>query len=393
MPKKTVSAESVDPITSDQSTSEEKTSRKATSGQAAAKKPAAKKAATAKTATTKAAPKKAAPKRAAPKKAAPKKAAGVKAAPKKAAAAKKPATKKAPAKKSANGPTRLPAKLNIVDRYLQEISRYDLLTREGEFELAKEFQATADPDLAHAMVTANLRFVVKIAYEYRNYNVKVIDLIQEGNIGLMMAVKKFNADRGYRLISYAVWWIKAYMQNFIIKNWSMSKIPLGRKNRMLLSEIMRKDRDGRADSDEGRRQLIDEMVFEGKYEEKEDVRRVLDQMILAAKDFYLDQEMDSETDRTYMSMLASDEEGQEDMVARSQLREILAQNLKDIGPSLSDKERYILQHRVLEEDPETLQEIGDRFSISRERVRQIENNLKKKLRKRLSTQDVNVFLE
>jgi len=285
------------------------------------------------------------------------------------------------------------ARVNLLDRYLHEVSRYKLLTREEEFELAKRFQTTADPKLAHSMVTANLRFVVKIAYEYRNYNVKLVDLIQEGNIGLMMAVKKFNADRGYRLISYAVWWIKAYMQNYIIKNWSMSKIPLGRKNRMLLAEIMRKGRDGSADSDEGRRQLVDDLVFAGEYEKKEDVRRILDQMVLASRDFYLDQEMDGESGRTYASTIASDDELQDAGVARGQLREILARALKEIGPTLSEKERFILKHRVLEDDPRTLQEIGDKFAISRERVRQIENNLKKKLKKNLQGHDVTVFLD
>ena len=285
------------------------------------------------------------------------------------------------------------ARVSLLDRYLHEVSRYKLLTREQEFELAKRFQTTADPKLAHAMVTANLRFVVKIAYEYRNYNVKLVDLIQEGNIGLMMAVKKFNADRGYRLISYAVWWIKAYMQNYIIKNWSMSKIPLGRKNRMLLAEIMRKGRDSGAENDESRRQLVDDLVFAGEYEKKEDVRRVLDQMILASRDFYLDQEMDGESGRTYASTIAADDELQDAAVARGQLREMLAVAMKEIGPSLSEKERYILKHRILEDDPRTLQEIGDKFAISRERVRQIENNLKKKLKKNLQGHDVTVFLD
>lgn len=306
--------------------------------------------------------------------------------------AKKTPAKKTPAKAATKKRT-LPARLSIVDQYLQEISRYSLLTKEEEHDLARSFQASGDPQQAHALVTANLRFVVKIAYEYRNYNVRLIDLIQEGNIGLMMAVKKFNAERGYRLISYAVWWIKAYMQNFIIKNWSMSKIPLGRKNRMLLSEIMRRDRNGLGDTEEGRLALIDEMIFEGEYEKKEDVRQIIDQMILAARDFYLDAEMDSDSDRTYMSMLASEDEGQEEAVARQQLGEILRKNLKEIMPTLSDKEKYILKHRVLEDDPETLQQIGDRFEISRERVRQIENNLKKKLKKRLTAQEVTIFLE
>lgn len=297
------------------------------------------------------------------------------------------------AKKAPTNGALLPARVSLLDRYLQEVSHYKLLTREEEFELAKRFQTTADPKLAHSMVTANLRFVVKIAYEYRNYNVKLVDLIQEGNIGLMMAVKKFNADRGYRLISYAVWWIKAYMQNFIIKNWSMSKIPLGRKNRMLLAEIMRKGRDGSAESEEGRRQLVDDLVFAGEYEKKEDVRRILDQMILASRDFYLDQEMDSESGRTYASTLASEDESQDDAYARSQLRDVLARSLKEIGPTLSEKERYILKHRILEDDPRTLQEIGDKFAISRERVRQIENNLKKKLRKNLQGHDITVFLD
>ncbi len=127
----------------------------------------------------------------------------------------------------------LPAVTDSVDIYIAEINRFPLLKAEEEFKLAVRFAKYNDMQAAEKLVTSNLRFVVKIAHEYKKYSVKLIDLIQEGNIGLMHAVKKFDPYKGYRLISYAVWWIRAYMQNFVIKSWSLVKIGTTQAQRKL----------------------------------------------------------------------------------------------------------------------------------------------------------------
>ena len=131
----------------------------------------------------------------------------------------------------------VPANINSLDIYISEINRFPILTAEEEFKLAVRFKKYDDMEAAERLVTSNLRFVVKIAHEYRNYGVKLIDLIQEGNVGLMHAVKKFNPYKGYRLISYAVWWIRAYMQNFIIKTWSLVKIGTTQAQRKLFFKL------------------------------------------------------------------------------------------------------------------------------------------------------------
>jgi RNA polymerase sigma-32 factor len=118
----------------------------------------------------------------------------------------------------------LPVVKNSLDTYLVQINQFPLLSKEEEFKLAVRYRKYDDIEAAHKLITSNLRFVVKVAFEYKSYGVKLLDLIQEGNIGLMMAVKKFNPYKGYRFISYAIWWIRAYIQNFIIKTWSLVKI-------------------------------------------------------------------------------------------------------------------------------------------------------------------------
>jgi len=127
--------------------------------------------------------------------------------------------------------------VDSLDRYVAEINRYKLLTREQEMELALKYAKSGDLEAAHELVTSNLRFVVKIAHEYKGYGLRLLDLIQEGNIGLMMAVKKFEPDRGYRLISYAVWWIRAYMQNFILRSWSLVKLGTTQAQRKLFYKL------------------------------------------------------------------------------------------------------------------------------------------------------------
>src|SRR5881227_1747789 len=140
-------------------------------------------------------------------------------------------------------PSTLPSSTGSLAMYLAEINKYPLLTVDEEQRLARLYAKSGDLDAAHKLVTSNLRFVVKVAYEYRSYGIKMADLIQEGNIGLMKAVQKFDADKGIRLISYAVWWIRAFIQNYILKSWSLVKLGTTQAQRKLFFSLARTRRE------------------------------------------------------------------------------------------------------------------------------------------------------
>ncbi|MBI5510803.1 MAG: RNA polymerase factor sigma-32 [Deltaproteobacteria bacterium] len=264
-----------------------------------------------------------------------------------------------------------------VDRYVGEINRYALLSREKEVELAESYRKTGDLKIAHELVVANLRFVVKIAHEYRGYGLKLLDLVQEGNIGLMMAVKKFDPDRGYRLISYAVWWIRAYIQNFIIRSWSLVKVGTTQAQRKLFfrlrSERERADRAAGDGAVASTRDLAKRLsVVEGE---------VLDmEMRMAAHDFSLDQELEPGSRQRHLDLLVGAEATQEDTIADLQERRMVRVKVQEAMATLNDKERFIVENRIMSDEPKTLQEIGTYFHISRERARQIEGNVLKKIK-------------
>ncbi len=267
-----------------------------------------------------------------------------------------------------------------IDRYVSEINRYKLLTREEEVALANRYLGSGDMAAAHKLVTANLRFVVKIAHEYRGYNLKLLDLIQEGNIGLMMAVKKFDPSKGYRLISYAVWWIRAYIQNFIIRSWSLVKLGTTQAQRKLFFKL-RSERD-RADREAGPGEVASTQsvakrlrVAEGEVSDME--------MRLAARDFSLDVELEPGAKQSHLDLLADGVPTQEEDLAGHQERELVRDKVHQAMDELNEKERYIVQNRLMTEEPKTLQEIGQHFRISRERARQIEGNVIRKIRTHL----------
>jgi RNA polymerase sigma-32 factor len=301
--------------------------------------------------------------------------------PKLPAPVKKP---KLPARAAKGG---VPTVKSAFDQYVEEITRIPLLSREEEVELAQAFQKGGDKQAGRRLVEANLRFVVKMAFSYRHYDVKVIDLIQEGNIGLMRAVEKFNPDRGYRLISYAVWWIKAYMQNYIIRSWSMVKLGTSAMQRQLFFRQQ-------SDKSEMEQQVVTETL-------EEDVpdaagttvlvpaemrrHRAEEELTQAARDFSLDATIDSESKATYVETLPSPDARQDERLEKEEIMSLVADRLKEFVATLGEKELYILQKRLLTDEPETLQEIGTRFHVSRERVRQMESQLKERLRKALKS--------
>ncbi len=264
-----------------------------------------------------------------------------------------------------------------IDRYVGEINKYPLLTREQEVALAERYRRDSDLEAAHQLVVSNLRFVVKIAHEYRGYSLKLLDLIQEGNIGLMMAVKKFDASKGYRLISYAVWWIRAYIQNFIMRSWSLVKLGTTQAQRKLFFKL-RSERE-RADREAGEGETATTKALAGRLEVAE--TDVVDmEARLAARDFSLDVELQDGARQTHMDLLSSDSASLEERVAEMEERQLLRGKVYEAMEHLNEKERYIVENRLMAEEPKTLQEIGQHFQISRERARQIEGNVIRKIR-------------
>jgi len=271
----------------------------------------------------------------------------------------------------------LPIVADSFTLYLAEIRRFPLLDAEEEKRLAVSFYEEKDLAAAHQLITSNLRFVVKICGEYRAYGMKMLDLIQEGNIGLMMAVRKFNPYKGVRLISYAVWWIRAYVQNFIVSNWSLLKIGTTQAQKKLFFKLNQA------------KSAIKSMLGHDSLQEaaialdvKESEAREMDQRMRG--DYSLDAELEAGSGLSMLDSLTDGRQNQEELLSDHQEAVILQKEVARALENLNDKERYIIEHRVAAEEPETLQEIAERFSISRERVRQIEEGARKKLRNLLT---------
>ncbi len=275
--------------------------------------------------------------------------------------------------------SRLPVVSNALDLYMAQINQLPILSSEEEFELALKYREKGDIEAAHKLITSNLRFVVKIALEYKNYGLKLLDLIQEGNIGLMMAVKKFDPRRGYRFISYAVWWIRAYIQNFIIKSWSLVKIGTTQAQKKLfykLGKVRRLLEAPQGDHPQSYEDIAKDLgVKEAEIHEME--------QRMSRRDLSLDLPFDEDQDLTPLALLSDDSPDQEDMLIRSQDSQIQRNEISKALARLSERERYIITHRIMSDNPLTLREIGDTFNLSRERIRQIEKESLTKLRREM----------
>lgn len=263
---------------------------------------------------------------------------------------------------------------------MAEVNRHPLLNREQEQQLAHAYLDDGKVEAAHRLVVSNLRFVVKIAHEFRGYGLKLLDLIQEGNVGLMVAVKKFQPARGYRLITYAVWWIRAYIQGFVLRSWSLVRIGTSRAQRKLFFRL-------RGEQAKALRVLGSEAGTDGEVNdavaERLGLRRDdVDDMSarLAARDFSLDSPVGEGAQVSHLDYLAEEADSQEDVLQQKQDVARMRQAVADVVDELNEKERYIVTHRLLSEDPDSLQAIGENYAISRERVRQLENRVKNKLR-------------
>ncbi len=272
----------------------------------------------------------------------------------------------------------LPALTTSLERYLIEISNHPVLSREEEYKLAVKYRDEGDLDAAKKLVSANLKFVVKVANEYKNYGINMMDVIQEGNIGLMNAVKGFDPTKGYRLISYAVWWIRAYIQNYLMKSWSLVKVGTNQAQRKLFYKLRSAknalDKDSEFITEEDYSRIAKELGVRNKDVVEMDQR-------MSKKDFSLDTRIGENQDNTYISLLEDQKFNQEDLLVKSQLESSVKDNLGPILETLKDRERYIIENRILTDTPHTLDEIGKKYEISRERVRQIENSALKKIKK------------
>ena len=271
---------------------------------------------------------------------------------------------------------------NGLDRYIAEVSRHPLLDRDEEIRLARRWREYQDVSAAHLLVVSNLRFVVKVANEYRGYGLKILDLIQEGNIGLMKAVKKFDPDKGYRLISYAVWWIRAQINEYIMRSWSLVKLGSGRLKRRLFFKL----RTERSRIEQKQALLLEDNDSTRELSERFDVSEDLISEMdvrMAARDFSLDAPLSAEAGVTHMDLLGDKFPDQESALGDKEERTELQSAVEEATEHLNDKERFVLDNRLLTDDPQTLADIGKHYGFSRERARQIENQVITKLRERL----------
>ncbi len=281
-----------------------------------------------------------------------------------------------------NVPATIPALGGDVslNRYLAEIKKYPVLSPEQEYMLAKRYQQHEDPAAAAQLVSSHLRLVAKIAMGYRGYGLPVSELISEGNVGLMQGVKKFDPDRGFRLATYAMWWIKASMQEFILRSWSLVKIGTTAAQKKLFFNL--------------RRMKNNMQAFEDGDLKPEDVAKIstdlgvsetevieMNRRMAMGGDTSLNVSMREDGDGQWQDWLVDHEPLQDERVADAQESDVRHRLLMEALGSLNERERHILTERRLIDEPRTLEELSQEYNVSRERVRQIEVRAFEKLQK------------
>jgi RNA polymerase sigma-32 factor len=261
-------------------------------------------------------------------------------------------------------------------RYLAEIGRFQPLSRDEEHELAKRYHETGDRETAYRLVTSNLKLVVKIAMIYQKVYRNLLDLIQEGNLGLIQAVKRYDPYRGTRLPTYAAWWIKAYILKFLLDNTRMVKIGTTNARRKILMNLNREKRELEAKGIVPTTKLLAENLGV----DEQELMEV--QQGMSGPDVSLDAPLGNEdSDMRYIDTLHLMEQSIDDKIAHGEFREILEKRFAEFAQTLSERERIILTRRLIADEPETLQEIADRYKISREAIRVAEKKLVAKLKK------------
>ena len=267
-----------------------------------------------------------------------------------------------------------------LSRYLTEIRKFPMLSKDEEFMLAKRWKEHEDPEAAHKMVTSHLRLVAKIAMGYRGYGLPIGEVISEGNVGLMQAVKKFEPDKGFRLATYAMWWIRASIQEYILRSWSLVKMGTTAAQKKLFFNL-RKAKSEIAAFQEGdmRPDQVDHIATR--------LGVLNDEVIsmnrrLSGPDASLNAPLRSDGESEWQDWLADDNAvSQETQLAEDEEKSIRMGLLEEAMTELTDRERHILTERRLKDDPTTLEELAAQYGVSRERVRQIEVRAFEKLQK------------
>jgi RNA polymerase sigma-32 factor len=276
----------------------------------------------------------------------------------------------------------LPALLSpegSLSRYLQEIRKFPMLTQENEYMLARAWREHGDTDAAHQLVTSHLRLVAKIAMGYRGYGLPLGELISEGNVGMMQAVKRFDPDKGFRLATYAMWWIRASIQEYVLRSWSLVKMGTTAAQKKLFFNLRRV---------KGQIEAIEEGDL--KPENVAEIARRLgvseDEVVtmnrrLTAPDSSLNAPLRDESDSEWQDMLVDEDMDQEERLVEADEMSLRQQLLADAMSVLNDREKHILTERRLKDEPATLEDLSQEYNISRERVRQIEVRAFEKLQK------------
>ncbi len=267
-----------------------------------------------------------------------------------------------------------------LSRYLTEIRKFPMLPKDEEFMLAQRWKEHQDSEAAHKMVTSHLRLVAKIAMGYRGYGLPIGEVISEGNVGLMQAVKKFEPDKGFRLATYAMWWIRASIQEYILRSWSLVKMGTTAAQKKLFFNLRKaksqieafQDGDLRPDQVSAiatKLGVLDSEVISMN-------RR------LSGPDASLNAPLRSDSESEWQDWLADDDQvSQETVVAEAEESSLRMDLLQEAMAELTDRERHILTQRRLKDDPTTLEELAAEYGVSRERVRQIEVRAFEKLQK------------
>ena len=266
--------------------------------------------------------------------------------------------------------------------YLQEIKKFPILTAEEEYMLAKRYKEHGDTEAAHKLVTSHLRLVAKIAMGYRGYGLPVTDLISEGNVGIMQAVKKFDPERGFRLATYAMWWIRAQIQEYVLHSWSLVKIGTTAAQKKLFFNL-RKLKNQLSSIDTGNLSPENAREIASRLNVKEAEVLDMDNRLFSG-DQSLNVQIGEEGDTEWQDLLVDSNDTQDNILANSNELSFRKKIFEQALEVLNDREKEIISLRKLKDKPVKLEELSKKFNISRERVRQIEEKAFEKLQKQVS---------
>lgn len=268
----------------------------------------------------------------------------------------------------------------VVADLVAKFDQVPALTKEEEFELAVRLHEDGDIDAAHRLITANLRNVVRIAMDYAGYGLPLEDIVQEGTIGLMIAVKKFDPYKGYRLMTYAVWWIKAMIHDHILRFFSQVKLGTTKLQKRLFYGLNRMSAE--EDVQDGHITEQSHALSARLDADPQQIEEIISR--LTNRDQSLDSPMTDGSDTSFLDFLADTRQSPEDRVMESQRTSFVKKQIESALEKLTPRERDIARHRLMADNPLTLEDLGRQYAISKERVRQIENNVKAKLKKTLA---------